>query len=55
MLFLGQAARLLVLVDLLVQSVDLVTQVLQLCLDLVHPLHPGLALLSCDLADAGWG
>lgn len=45
----------LILFNLLTQSGDVVFEVLQLSLYLLHTVHPGLALGSCGLADAaGW-
>lgn len=50
--FLGTAAGVLILVNLLAQSGDLVSQVFQLSLYLLHTLRSGQALCSCCLTDA---
>ncbi len=51
--FLSSATGVLILINLLAQSGDLVFQVFQLTLYLPHTLNPGLALHSCCLTDAG--
>lgn len=49
---LGTAAGLLILVHLLAQGGDLVSQMFQFILNLLHTLHPGLALQPRCLTDA---
>lgn len=52
MFFLGTAGGMLILVNLLAQGGDLVSQVFQLSLYLLHTIRPGLALGSGCLTDA---
>lgn len=53
LLLCGTATGMLILLNLLSQSGCVVCQVFQLSLNLCNTLHPGLALCSSGLANAG--